>query len=149
MRIYLIRHGEAMEDLQDSRRPLSAEGRRQVERVASQARVSDAAPRHIFHSGKLRALETAEIVGAALCPAGVDIRAVAGLAPDDDPTAAAELAALAEEDLLFAGHLPHLSLLAGLLTGRSISFSTATMVCLERSDAGTKPTWTIQWIAAP
>ena len=151
MRIYLVRHGEAMSDQENPRRPLSPEGRRQVERVTGKALLAGAAPRHIFHSGKLRARETAEILARGLFPDAPceDVRAVSGLSPDDDPASAAELAEVMEEDFLIAGHLPHLPRLVGLLTGQSLSFSTATMVCLERLERVPKPEWCVKWIATP
>jgi phosphohistidine phosphatase SixA len=46
---------------------------------------------------------------------------------------------------MIVGHLPHLPRLVGLLTGQSLSFSTATMVCLEREGAA----WGVKWIAKP
>ena len=147
MRIYLVRHGDAVSDQVNARRPLSPEGRRQVERVAEKARQAGASPRHIFHSPKLRARETAEILARGLFPNAPceDLRAIAGIAPDDDPASAAELAEVMVEDFMIVGHLPHLPRLVGLLAGQSMSFSTATMVCLERLDRG----WTIRWIATP
>jgi phosphohistidine phosphatase len=147
MRIYLMRHGEAVSDQEDPRRPLSPEGRRQVERVAQKARQAGAAPRHIFHSPKLRAQETAEILARGLFPDAPceDLRAISGIAPDDDPSSAAELAEVMSEEFMIVGHLPHLPRLVGLLADRSLSFSTATMVCLEREGAA----WVVKWIATP
>jgi phosphohistidine phosphatase len=42
----------------------------------------------ILHSGKLRALETAEILARELGP-GIEVRQADGLAPKDDPPEAA------------------------------------------------------------
>jgi phosphohistidine phosphatase len=151
MRIYLVRHGEAVTDLEDPRRPLSPEGRRQVERVAERARQAGADPRHIFHSGKLRARETAAILARTLFPDddSIDLRAISGLSPDDDPASAAELVSVMEEDVMLVGHLPHLPRLVGRLTGQAVSFSTATMVCLERLGPAARPGWFVKWIATP
>jgi phosphohistidine phosphatase len=155
MRIYLVRHGEAVSDGEDPRRPLSPEGRRQVESVTGKARQAGVSPRHIFHSPKLRARETAEILARGLFPnalpnalpdaTGADIRSIPGISPDDDPASAAELAEVMAEDFMIVGHLPHLPRLVGLLTGQSLSFSTATMVCLEREGA----VWCVKWIVKP
>ncbi len=97
-----------------------------------------------------RARETAEIVARVLFPDGdVELRAIAGLGPDDDPASAAELAALETEDFLLVGHLPHLPRLVKMLTGGAVSFSTATMVCLERLEPAVKPAWCVKWVATP
>jgi phosphohistidine phosphatase SixA len=60
-----------------------------------------------------------------------------------------ELAGVVEEDFLLVGHLPHLPRLVGQLTGQSASFSTATMICLERLDPVARPGWFVKWIAKP
>src|SRR5258708_576070 len=137
MVLYLVRHAEA---LQADPRPLSPFGRRQAEDLARRAAEAGARPARILHSGKLRAQQTAETLGAALKPG--EIRAIGGLTPDDDPQSAAELARESEEDLMLVGHLPHMGELAGnlLRTTAPISFPTATMVCLERS-----PAWKMLW----
>ena len=145
--LYLVRHGEAVTDREDTRRPLSAEGRRQMESIAGKLRDIGAAPKRILHSGKLRAQQTAEILADALGqPGAIELRGIAGLLPDDDPKSAAELAAATgDEDLMLVGHLPHLGLLAGVLTRLSITFHTANVVCLQRGD----PAWRVVWIKRP
>src|SRR5258708_4671778 len=142
MVLYLVRHAEA---LQADPRPLSPFGRRQAEDMARRAAKAGARPARILHSGKLRAQETAEILAAALRTGQNtprDVRAVTGLRPDDDSESAAELARESAEDLMLVGHLPHMADLAACLlrTQASISFPTATMVCLERG-----PVWKLLW----
>src|SRR2546427_8916418 len=87
---YLVQHGEAKPEQEDPARPLSDRGRRDVERVAHAAGRSGVSVAEIVHSGKLRAQQTADLLAAALSPVG-GLRAVAGLAPLDDPAAAREL----------------------------------------------------------
>jgi len=142
MRLYLVRHGEAASDKEDSRRPLSAAGRRQVVDLARKAKEAGAAPARILHSGKLRAQQTAEVLGEALEP--VEVREIAGLLPEDDPEPAAELARESDEEVMLVGHLPFMGVLSGLLLGThlEVSFSTATMACFERG-SGWKLIWKI------
>ena len=140
-----MRHGEAATDKEDSRRPLSATGRRQVEDLARQAKIAGAAPPRIQHSGILRAQQTAEILAAALGTAAlgpVEIRTINGLQPEDDPESAAELARKSEEDVMLVGHLPFMGVLSGLLLGTHLetTFSPATMACFERGDG-----WRLRW----
>ncbi len=55
MRIYLVRHGEAVAKTQDSLQPLSLAGRQDVARVAYFLSLFErAAPRFIYHSPRLR-----------------------------------------------------------------------------------------------
>src|SRR5258708_4319762 len=110
MLLYLVRHGEAV---QADPRPLSPFGRRQAEDLARQASTAGARPARILHSGKMRAQQTATALAAVLEPR--EIRAIAGLSPDDDPHSAAELAQESDEDLMLVGHLPHMGELAALL----------------------------------
>lgn len=151
MRLYLVRHGKATSDLEDPRRPLSESGRQQVEKVARQAARAGVRPVEIRHSGKLRAQQTAEILAKHLEP-GRSIQVQSGLAPNDDPAAAVELAATAEGDTMLVGHLPHMSCLASLLLcGNAdkdlILFKTAAIVCLERGSPGGP--WLLRWILSP
>ena len=73
MDVYLVQHGQALSDEQDPQRPLSDEGRAEVTKVAEflgarQSRLIDPPITKVCHSGKLRARQTAEILGRHLCP---------------------------------------------------------------------------------
>jgi phosphohistidine phosphatase len=62
MHLYLVRHGEAKSGQEDSERPLNNCGREEVDRVSRAAAKKGMAASRIFHSDKLRAKETAEIL---------------------------------------------------------------------------------------
>jgi phosphohistidine phosphatase len=149
MDFFLVRHGEAEPEHLNRRRPLTFDGRREVESVARAAAARRLKIAEILHSDKLRAKETAEILARFLSPAR-GVRKTSGLSPEDDPLLAkAELEA-AEESLMLVGHLPHVSRLAALLlVGDSektiVDFTPATIVCLARAQG----TWTLSWIFAP
>lgn len=149
MRCYLVRHGEAKAETEDPARPLSDRGREEVTRVARHAAILGLELAEIFHSDKLRARQTAEILAEHLSPAR-GIREMQGLAPMDDPdTARVEIEA-AREPLMLVGHLPHLSRLASaLLLGdpdREIfSFQTGGIACL----ATTTGAFRLQWVLTP
>jgi phosphohistidine phosphatase len=149
MDFYLVRHGDALLDSDDHRRPLSARGRSDAESVARAAAAKQVKPAGIFHSDKLRAKQTAEILARLLSPAE-GVRQISGLAPEDDPLAARVELEAAEASLMLVGHLPHLGRLASLLlTGSTekkvVDFSPATMVCLSRVSAA----WELGWILTP
>jgi len=151
MVLYLVRHGEAMDKDEDPARPLTAQGRRDVERVAGLAKSTGIEVHQIRHSGKRRAEETAEILGEFLRPAG-GVVAVSGMAPNDDVHAMAELLKRESQPLMYVGHLPFLEQLVSLLlTGRTdrsiVRFQKGGIVCLER-DAATGA-WAVQWAVAP
>jgi len=149
MDFYLVRHGEAKPEHEDPRRPLSAQGRKEVEKVARAVAAKEIKVAAILHSDKLRARETAEILARFLSPRD-GLREIQGLSPQDDPLVAkAELEA-AEAPLMLVGHLPHLSRLAALLVNgdlenQVVDFSPAAVVCLSHS----KGTWDIKWTLTP
>ncbi len=147
MNAYLVRHGEATSEAEDPRRPLSERGREEVERVARA--VAKKGPRvyQIFHSDKLRAKETAEILARYLFP-HKGMCEFKGLGPQDDPLIAkAELKA-AQNSLMLVGHMPHLGRLSSRLVpgnpyGKAIDFPAAAVVCLSQRNGGWKVSWTM------
>lgn len=150
MRLYLVQHGEAKAEADDPRRPLTDEGKAEVEKVADAAWKLGVKPSHILHSGKLRAEETAEIIARVL-EVSKEPEAVFGLNPNDDVRSWAAKLAQQEEDLMLVGHLPFLDKLASLiLCGNEaagiVQFRYGAIVCLERKEDGT---WRLQWILAP
>jgi len=151
MVLYLVRHGEAMDKGEDPARPLTAQGRRDVQRMAGFAKSAGIEVHQIRHSGKRRAEETAQILGEFLQPAG-GIVAVSGLAPNDDVRAVTELLKGESQPLMYVGHLPFLErLLSLLVTGKPdhnvVQFQKGSIICLER-DAVTRA-WAVQWAVAP
>jgi phosphohistidine phosphatase len=150
MELYLMQHGEAEPEEVDPARPLTPLGREEVARVARVARKMGVRVGLILHSGKLRALETAEILARELGPE-IEVRQADGLAPKDDPRAVLPAIEASSQNLVLVGHLPHLSRLASLLLigdpGREVvAFRMGALVALERDSAGA---WKVRWIVPP
>ena len=147
MNVYLIRHGDALSAAENAERPLSRLGRQQAAHAAQAIIEHDAAVPRIYHSGILRARQTAEIIVQALNPTPV-IESHSGLLPEDDPAiVAAELDGL-EHSITLVGHLPYMRRLAGLLIygdpeRTAVDFLPATVLCCSRFGER----WKISWIS--
>ncbi|MDQ8184905.1 phosphohistidine phosphatase SixA [Pelagicoccus sp. SDUM812002] len=150
--LHLVRHAHAESDAPtDALRPLSPKGHRQCSRLVeafSKNQMIQAST--IWHSGLVRAFETAEALANGL-KLGTHLVQKDGLAPYDDPTTiAAEMNAL-DQSCLVAGHEPNLSYLASLLLAghdsfQRVVFPKASILCLSRMKAGTQATpWQIVW----
>jgi phosphohistidine phosphatase len=151
MRLYLVQHGEARPKEEDPARPLTDQGRGDVARVADVARRAGVEVAQIRHSGKLRAEETAAILGEHLAPAG-GVVSMPGLAPRDDVGRVAELLNRETRPLMLVGHQPFMGRLAGLLLAGDperavVNFQMGGIVCLER-EASTRQ-WAVCWAVTP
>lgn len=149
MKIYLVRHGEAVSSEVDPKRPLSEQGLVDVRKVASFIRPLKISVEHIWHSGKLRAAQTAEIMTGVVV--GKDYSAHESLGPNDDVTNIADEIEAYDTDLMIVGHLPFLAYLASLLvagkeTANVVAFDAGSIACLNRSDSGR---WQIEWMITP
>ena len=149
MEFYLVRHGEAVSQAVDGQRPLTPEGRRDVERLGQAAAQRGIQPGQIFHSGLLRAQQTAEIVSESLGPVE-GVRESVGLRPDDDPVIAKAELELSTVSLMLVGHLPHISRLASFLVAGNaeeelVQFAPATMLALFYENHR----WKILWKLTP
>lgn len=141
--IYLVHHGDALPAHAEPTRPLSPDGHRVTERLAVRAAALGAKPAAVYHSGKLRARETAQIYWTACNPFAA-FKAMKGLQPDDDPSLAVSLIDTEgrTDDLMLVGHFPHLPrLLAALLlsptqAGATPTFPQHGVVALEPADDG-------------
>jgi phosphohistidine phosphatase len=144
--LYLVHHGEAVGPEVDTRRPLSPEGRASVDRLAAQAALRGARPLAVWHSGKLRARQTAEAFWKA-CNALAEFSATKDLQPDDPPQWMRDRLRAETRDLLIAGHFPHLPrLLALLVSGGGsalVDFPKHGVVALITEDGG--ETWRELW----
>ena len=150
MKVYLVRHGEAVSSDVDPERPLSEQGRADVEKVASFIKHLDIHVEHIWHSGKPRAAQTAEIVaGSVTAEKGCTARK--GLKPNDSVSDIADELEAYDTDLMIAGHLPFLGNLASLLaSGKKktdvLALSAGAIACLNREDPGV---WRIDLVVPP
>jgi len=149
MQVYLVQHGEAESETVDPARPLSRQGREDVTRTAGFLSLFEKPqPSRILHSGKLRALQTAEMFSEAWHVATVS--EVPDLAPNDDPAVWFEHLQAMSQDIMLVGHLPHLQRLAGLLicddaVKEPVRFRMGGVVCMERNGV----CWSLLWQINP
>jgi phosphohistidine phosphatase len=146
--IYLVHHGDAVAADIDTRRPLSERGREHVTRLAADAAARGAHPAVVWHSGKLRARQTAEAFWRACNPLAA-FSATRDLQPDDPPEWFRDRVIRESQDVLVAGHFPHLPGLLNLLTGSgsdaSPFFPPHGIVAVERDEEGKwREAWRIQ-----
>jgi phosphohistidine phosphatase len=145
MQLFLVHHGDAVGPEVDPRRPLSPKGRTDVERMAAEAAAVGARPQVVWHSGKLRARQTAEAFWRA-CNALAELSATKDLQPDDPPKWIRDRLHGETRDIMVAGHFPHLPrLLALLITGgeAGVDFPLHGVVALVSQDEGA--TWRELW----
>ena len=137
MTVFLVHHGPAVEPHVDPVRPLSQDGRNVVTAAAAAAAARGVKPTVIWHSGKARARQTAEIFWSACNPLA-KMSAVRGLLPGDPPEWIADQLVGEEDDVMVVGHQPHLGLLWHALdqAARETPFPLHGMVALERTAQG-------------
>jgi phosphohistidine phosphatase len=150
MHLYLVQHGAAKPESEDRERPLTDEGRRTVERTAAWLKSVGVSVHRIEPSDKLRARQTAEILGTRLNPPE-GTRQAAGLAPNDDVRPTVSRLEKETKNLMLVGHLPHLSRLVAQLVGLPadqivVQFRMGGVVRMDRNETGN---WVIQWAVVP
>jgi phosphohistidine phosphatase len=148
VKLYLVQHGEAKPEAEDPDRSLTAQGEEEVRGVARAAKRLDIHPSKVYHSGKRRAHQTAEIIANAL---RLPIESAGGLNPLDDVREWAETVSKETKDLMIVGHLPFLEKLTSLLlcdneNARSVVFRYGAIVCLDQNE---DRRWAVRWILTP
>ena len=152
MQIYLVQHGESKPEEIDPERRLTEGGARAVQRVADFLRMSGGLEVDtIWHSGKPRAQETAELLGPATHAGEGAIMQHDGLAPKDAVEPIQRELEQESSNVMIVGHLPFLGRLAALLlTGNAdndvVAFQFGCVVCLKRGDSGR---WKLEWMMVP
>ena len=147
MVVYLVHHGDAVGPDVDPRRPLSEQGRERVVHLAAEAAARGAHPAVVWHSGKLRARQTAEAYWRA-CNALATFSAMRDLQPDDPPEWIRDRLRGETRDILIAGHYPHLPRLLTLMVSTDHrtdvrSFPQHGVVAVQTDDEG--KTWREIW----
>jgi phosphohistidine phosphatase len=130
-------------------RPLSDRGRVEVDRLAQQAAARGTKPDVIWHSGKLRARQTAEAYWR-LCNPLATFSATRGLQPTDPTGWIVDTIAGETRHIMLTGHFPHLPRLLGrLLTGDAeagaTEFPLNGIVALEEAEGR----WVERWRLGP
>ena len=150
MRLYLVQHGDALPKDLDPKRPLSPKGRRDIARIGAELARPRLTIERIFHSGKLRAKESAETLCAALAERQ-SVEILAGLSPNDPVKTFMHKVEAWRKDVVVVGHLPFMSRLVGALVAGDedaciVAFEPGSMVCVERDHEGC---WHIVWMIRP
>ena len=151
MRLYLVQHAEAVDELANAERTLSAKGRTDAEVVAAFLKRAGVKVARVIHSGKKRAIDTALIFAEAVGPGRIVEEAASGMAPNDPTELVAAALPNLGDDVMMIGHMPFIGRLVGrLLAGDERSefaaFQPGVVACLERVGAGA---WTLQWMVGP
>ena len=145
MFVYLVHHGYAVGPEIDPQRPLSTRGRMLVDLLAQQAHTKGAAPDVVWHSGKLRARQTAEAYWRACNPLA-DFSAKRGLQPTDPPEWLRDELIGETRSVMLVGHMPNIARVQRLLLGEdleasNVSFPLNGAVALAREDDRWRELW--------
>ena len=157
MLLYLLRHGIAIdrEDPEcppDAERSLTREGIEKTREVARGLRKLGVKPDLIISSPLVRAVQTAEIAAAELSYAKEKIRRTPALEPDADPAELLkEISRLKKDEVLCAGHAPHLDEMIAQAVGVRAAFTSlkkAGAACVE-FDSPAASRGTLLWLFPP
>ncbi|GFN40266.1 MAG: conserved hypothetical protein [Marine Group I thaumarchaeote] len=144
MKLYLVQHAKPKPEEEDPEKPLSDKGKADASKISQF--IKNIQVSKVYHSGKLRAKQTADILAKSL---NVDGTKTEDLEPMADPSIWADKLEKINDDVMLVGHLPHLNKLASLLlckdSGKNIIvFQQGGVVCLEKTEE-----WSIKWMVAP
>jgi phosphohistidine phosphatase len=147
--LFLVHHGDAVGPEVNPMRPLSDRGRVEVDMLAQKAAERGAKPDLIWHSGKLRARETAQAYWKRCNPLAA-FSAMRGLQPTDPTNWILDSIAGESKHILLVGHFPHLPRLLGSLTSGNaeadpVNFPMNGIVALEGVDGK----WVERWRMKP
>jgi phosphohistidine phosphatase len=150
MNLYLVQHGESRSEEEDPERRLTDKGIAEVQKVARFLSGLKLSVNAVWHSGKPRARQTAELVAEAIGAAD-RIEKHAGLGPKDEIAPTKKALEKSSGDVMIVGHLPFLGKLVALLvTGDEendvVQFQFGSLVCLEQRDG---ERWKVAWMIRP
>jgi len=156
MILYLMRHGIAADPRgggrdADARRPLTPEGRTRTARIAEALNGLGCRPTRIWSSPLLRAMETAQLVAAAV---DAKIEEADFLAPDGDPQDALRaLLSAPTPASLMVGHMPDIAMLAAYflpgLQPYGLLFKKAAVAEIEFDGRPAQGGGRLNWIMQP
>jgi phosphohistidine phosphatase len=150
MALYLVQHGKNLPKDLDIHKGLSEEGIAEVKRIAEVAQHYGVRVSKIYHSGKTRARQTAQIF-ASFLDVKDEILETEGMKPLDDVVRLAEKIE-ASENIMLVGHLPFLEKLTSHLVVGSdekpiLKFQNGGIICLHKDSDS--QSWIIKWTLMP
>lgn len=155
MRLYLVRHGLPLTKEENPDRPLSPQGKKEVDRMASFLGRAGVRVDRVIHSGILRAQQTALALSSVIGPGRI-VEEMKGLTPASRLDTLVEAAAGWTQDTMVCGHDPFMSrcasyFLCGDPDAGVLGFDPGSVACLERdpiiTDKGGH--WTLLWHMSP
>lgn len=150
MYLYLVQHAEAVSKDIDPSRGLSEKGMDDIKRISQYISGLGIYIHEIFHSGKKRAHQTAQVLATHL-KIEDNISETDGLSPMDGPEIWFSKVNNLNKNVMLVGHMPHMAKLVSLfLCGntdkKTIDFEMGCVVCLSRDD---DLSWSTDWIIKP
>ena len=150
MFIYLVQHGQAKSKEIDPDRHLTEQGIKDVEKISTFAKSAKLKVDAIWHSGKARAAQTAEILSKGINSKNGIIQHD-GLTPKDDIDPIKKELIKSKKNIMVVGHLPFLSKLASSLlmdddSASIVAFQQGGIVCLESDE---EKNWFVEWMVVP
>lgn len=148
MRLYFVRHGIAEElATSDFARELTKRGRRRVATSAKVMQRLQIAPSRIFSSPRLRARQTAEIIADEL-NTPLTLTEAANFGFDLDDLRALTKRLSADDEVIFVGHNPDMSILVSELTGVDVSMKKGGLARVD-TIGRTADEGELVWLIAP
>jgi phosphohistidine phosphatase len=153
MRLYCVRHCEALSSDVDPERGLSEQGLLDAAKLAEHIKQQNIIIPTVMHSGIKRAAQTAESI-AASCGSEEVIADRELLDDQADVLRVVDAIKTWTRDTVLVGHMPYMSNLVSVLVMDAddgvnphlLTYAPGTMVCLARSAEGR---WVIDWIIKP
>lgn len=150
MKLYLLRHGEAMTKYENPERPLNNSGVNEITRISRYLKAQKIHFSVIYHSELLRSKETASMIAQAL-ELNDSLQLNTALSADENIQQLIKAVELIPDNALLVGHLPNIALLSNYLLNYdinvpSVAFSTGTLACLESQDGHV---WHVESIIDP
>ena len=150
MALFLVQHGKSLPKEEDPDQGLSRQGIEETQSMAEIAAEQNVQITRIIHSGKKRALQSAEIFMKILEPEAGIVKGP-GLAPMDDVITFSKTINI-EDNIMVVGHLPFMERLVSYLVAGSsetlvVKFQNSGIVCLDTEDDS--QTFYLRWALFP
>ena len=151
MKLYCVRHAQAMMASEDHLRELSLQGSTEATQIGQFLAKAECQVGHIIHSQARRTAMTAEIIGQALGCKNIS-ECSTGISPEDEVDDMVPVVDAWDEDTMIVTHLPFIArFVSRLLTGNASksrwNCPPCTVICLDRSHAG--GSWSVEWMITP